>query len=189
MFAQADVTGFIGYLLAGFVALAGTVAYLYRALMAKADAIETSLKAENADLKAKVKSLETIADEGRETALQIANWYRTKYEGKAPIIPLVPVVPEANSPSTERQRVEARIATLRAGLAEIRLATGLEPRPTPEKAVEHGVVPQPPKPASKVQVAMSVADVLGVKDEIRKIPEATAKKVVEKLQEPPQPMH
>jgi hypothetical protein len=82
---------------------------------------------QNKELEASRKSLKEIASEAVKSYLNTANHYRQK-EGQPPIVPLAPVVPEAHSPPTKEQREAAEIATMRARMAQINLATGIEPR-------------------------------------------------------------
>ncbi len=116
--------------------LAGVVALLFRLVMTGKDAAISDLRLEITDLKSKQKSYQEVADEALKSARETANYYRAKYEKLPPIMPLAPVISESHSPSTAKQREEAAIATMRAGMAQIKLATGQEPREEPEHAKE-----------------------------------------------------
>jgi len=116
------------------------IAFLFRLLIASKDREFAMLLAqkevERLDLEGMKKSYQEIAVEAQQTAINTANYYREKYESKPPLIIVAPVVSESHSPSTARQRETAFIATMRATMANIRLATGQESRPEPERAVE-----------------------------------------------------
>lgn len=115
---------------------AGTViAVLFKLLIASKDKELQTVIAQTEDEKKELeglkKSYQEIATEALKSATEAANYYREK-EGKPPVALLAPVVSEAHSPSTARQRENALIATMRANMAAVKLATGQLPRPEPE---------------------------------------------------------
>lgn len=126
------------YVLAVLAGAGGVIAFLYRQLITSKDAlIEAKEKAHQLALaeiatqraaeEALRKSYQDIAAEALKSATETANYYRAK-EGKAPIIPLAGVIPESHSPATPAQQEAARIATMRAAMAQVKLATGQSPR-------------------------------------------------------------
>ena len=118
------------YALTGFFTLATSIATMVSVyFMTKLNA---QIKA-NEELQKRKDSSDDIAKEAVQSAHDVAN-YVLKKEGKQPLIPLAPVIPESSSPSTEQQRDDARIQTHRASLAAIRLAFGLAPRKHPEES-------------------------------------------------------
>ncbi len=129
LLAESELASIVGEVLKFLnVVFLGIMGYLYTRLEKE--------KTENADLRSKSASNEKIRDEAVEAATEMAG-YVLKKEGKPPMIPVIaPVVTQSNSPSTEKQRHEARIATAVAKLAAAKLAVGIEPRPEPERAVE-----------------------------------------------------
>lgn len=88
------------------------------------------------DMESLKKSYEEIANEAVRSAKETADYYRVKYEGKAPIILAPPVVSESHSPSTKAQRETAGVATLRASLAKIKAESDQSPRTEPEHKKE-----------------------------------------------------
>lgn len=168
---------------------AGTViALLFKLLIGAKDQLLASkqreyelayaeLMAEKAEETSRKKSYQEIATEAIKSATDTANYYRQK-EGKSPIIPLAPVVSESHSPSTEKQRETAIISTLRAEMAKVKLMTGQEPRPEPERAVE---VPRAAPPPLPLPTSPTLIEAMSLKEEIARVPEKTAEKVVEKL--------
>lgn len=94
------------------------------------------------ELEATKKSYAEIANEAVVTARKTTDFYRAK-EGLPPIPVLAPVVSESHSDSTLKQREVAKIATLRAQMAAVKLAEGQEPREEPPHAVEPGQTPMP----------------------------------------------
>lgn len=104
-------------------ALCGAIAYMFKLVLA-------SHKREVKVLEDDKNRLESIADEGISSALDTANQLLRK-EGLPLVIPLAKVVPEGASPSTPRTREDARLATKRAIMAQIKLAMKQEPRKEP----------------------------------------------------------
>lgn len=116
-------------LVAVVTALAGAVGLMFKLLMvshAKSLTDQESIK----------KSYQEISNEAIKSAKDTADFYRQKYEGKAPIILAAPVISESHSPSTKLQRETAGVATMRASLAAIKLAMGQSPRGEPEHKKE-----------------------------------------------------
>lgn len=110
-------------------ALAGTIGLMFKLLMsshAKALADQDSIK----------RSYQEMAVEAIKSAKETADFYRQKYESKAPIILAAPVISESHSASTKFQREAAQIATMRASLAAIKLAMSQSPRKEPEQGQE-----------------------------------------------------
>jgi hypothetical protein len=98
--------------------------------------LAANLKSMNSRLleeKSRKLSYKSIAMDAVASNKEMANSMLIK-DGRAPLPTVADVVPEAHSPSTERQREEATIATLRAEMAQIRLAAGQEPKPHPPHA-------------------------------------------------------
>jgi len=120
--------------------LTGAVGTLFKLLISSKDSTIGDLKLEVIELKNRVKSYQSIGEEALTTSRQIADFYRQKFEGKPPIVPLAAVVTESNSPSTAKQREDAVVATMRAMMAQVRLETGLEPRSEPERSTKPGEV-------------------------------------------------
>ena len=131
---QVDVV----YVIASFISAGGVIAFLYRQLITSKDALLESerknfaliLAQKDADSKEQdsiKKSYQEIAQEAQQTAINTANFYREK-DGKPPLIIAAAVVPESHSPPTAMQRETALIASMRAVIANIRLATGQDPR-------------------------------------------------------------
>lgn len=89
-----------------------------------------------ADMESLKKSYEEIANEAIKSAKETQDYYRVKYEGKAPIILAAPVISESHSPSTKVQRETAQVATMRASLAKIKLEAEQLPRVEPEHKKE-----------------------------------------------------
>lgn len=108
--------------------LVAAIALLYRQISA-------SHQRTVIELEALKKTYQDFSAEALKSALDTTNHYRVK-EGKAPLVPLAPVISESRSPSTAKQRETAAIQTMRATMAMIKLASGQIPRPEPEKAVE-----------------------------------------------------
>lgn len=110
-------------------ALAGTIGLMFKLLMAsheKALKDQESIKIAYRDM----------AAESIKSAKETADFYRQKYESKAPIILAAPVISESHSASTKFQREAAQVATMRASLAAIKLAMGQSPRKEPEQGQE-----------------------------------------------------
>lgn len=131
LLAQAAADGVtipISAIMGAVVVLGSAIGLLFKLLMGSKDKAI-------ADLESRMKSLQEIADESTRAARDMGNFMRAQ-EGKAPIIPVAPVISESHSPSTKRQRDEAHIATLRADLAATKLAVGLPPRTEPVRAKE-----------------------------------------------------
>lgn len=187
----------------GILSGAGMViAFLFRQLISAKDQLiavrerEVALimaqkDAAIAELISVKKSHQEMATDAIRSATEMANFVRSK-EGKPPIIPIAPVISESHSPSTEKQRETALIATMRAQMALIRVKMGQEPRQEPEQAVE----PMPPTsvvvsaPAPYVAGAATTEEVMALtrkaaslEKEIVKAPDVIAKKVVERIEE------
>jgi hypothetical protein len=139
------------YILAFLAGAGGVIALLFRLLITSKDekyaAIISEKETANAlALKEKDiaiaekdsvnKSYKEMATEAVKSATDMANFMRHK-DGQPPIIPVAPVISESHSPSTEKQREAAEIATLRARLAATKLAVGQEAREEPPRAVEN----------------------------------------------------
>lgn len=118
-----------GIVVSVVTALVGGIGVLFKLVM-------SSHAKEVAQLESVKKSYEEIASEAIKSAKETADFYRQKYEGKAPIILAAPVISESHSPSTRIQRETAAVATLRATLAKIKLDMGQEPRREPEHKKE-----------------------------------------------------
>ena len=97
--------------------------------------IETRNRQNEIEMESIKKSYEEMAAEALKSARDTANYYRAK-EGKPPIIPVAAVISESHSPSTAKQREAAAIQTMRAEMAQIKLAVGQSPRLEPERADE-----------------------------------------------------
>jgi len=145
LFADAETNALVKDIILGFFALLSTalglvMAYMTTRLNMQINAqkvVSKGLEEEKRDLQHRASSNEKIRDEAVEAATEMAA-YVLKKEGKQPMIPVIaPVVTQSNSPSTEKQRHEARIATAIAKLAAAKLAVGIAPRPEPEHAVEN----------------------------------------------------
>lgn len=123
-----------------------------------------------------------MASEAINTAKTTVDYYLAK-EGKPPIKLPAPVISEANSPSTQKDRELAFFATMRAAMVEINKATGQPPRVEPEPAVESAqVAVTAPPPVPQLVPHVTLLDVAGVKEAIAQVPEKTADAVVEKIE-------
>lgn len=155
----------------------GVIALLFRLLIASKDREHEQIlkerETDKAELVAVKKSYQDIAAEAVRSAIETTNYYRKK-EGLPPLIIAAPVIPESQSPSTEKQREAAHVQTLRASLANVKLETGQEPRPEPEKAVE-------PVAGGSVTAADLEKLKAGIEAAPAEIAEATADAVVDKL--------
>jgi hypothetical protein len=113
--------------------LTGTIVVLFKLLMTSRDreaaAILREKDATIHALEGREKSNKEIATEAVAAAMSIANHYREK-EGKSPLVPVAPVLPETHSPATMEEEHAAEIATLRAKLALVTVAAGLPPKQT-----------------------------------------------------------
>lgn len=131
----------------GILAGSGTViAFLFRALISSKDKELASVIAANdaenklqdkalLESESRSKSWEEMANESSAALTKMANFVLQK-DGKMPLVVLAPVISESHSPSTEAQRATARIQTMRALIADVKLRIGDEPRPEPERAIE-----------------------------------------------------
>lgn len=168
----------------GVLGGAGTIiAFLFKLYIAARDREHALLLAQKdtalVELDGARKSYQEMASEAIKSALDTASYYRAK-EGKPPIVLPAPVISESHSPSTEKQREVAFIQTLRATIVAIKEATGQTTRAEPEHAIE------PPRPSSPIPVAVptvTLLDAVNLKEEIARVPEKTAEKVVDKLKE------
>lgn len=124
----------VGWLISVLVGAGGVIAFLFRMIVTDKNKQIDALTARNTQLENTKQSYEDMAIEGVKSARATANYYLQK-EGKPPIIPLVPVISESHSPSTEEQREAARIATLRAEMAQVKVVMGQPPREEPPKQV------------------------------------------------------
>lgn len=176
------------YILA-VIAGAGTIiALLFKMVLAGRDREHNLLLAQKdaalMELDSLKKGYQEIAGEAIKSAMDTANYYRSK-DGKPPIDVAAPVISESHSPSTQKQREMALVQTMRATMAQIKVASGQAPRVEPEHAIEAdppiaGAVP------SRIPVAapnITLLDAVNLKDEIARVPEKTAEKVVEKIKE------
>jgi len=139
---MAQVTGMetvsAGQLVTAVSVLGGVVSVLFWLLIASKDKLLAAKQAEFDvllaaqkkllnDVEGRQKSYEEMAEEAIKSALETANFYRTR-AGLPPIIPVAPVIPESHSPPTYIQRQTARIATMRAIMADVKNQEGQEPR-------------------------------------------------------------
>lgn len=126
-----------------FKLLIGSKDELVKAEKARADALEKKAEEQRAvdraeaerlykELESRKKSHEEIAAEAVKSNREMAA-YILRQQGKPPLEYIAPVISESQSPSTEKQREEARIATLRAEMAQIKKAVGQEARVEPER--------------------------------------------------------
>lgn len=144
------ITAVLGFLNTVF---AGWMLYLNAKLAAE--------KERNRYLDSSRLSWKELAKEGRQTTQGMANAVLEK-EGLPPVVQVAPVVSESHSPSTEKQRDEAELATEKAAIVAIRLAVGQQPRPEPERAGDQ-------KPATAGDVRTAVKDALTEKvDAVKK---------------------
>lgn len=147
-----------------------------------------------ADLNESKENYEKLAAEALTFATQQAN-YSMAQANLPPIVLAAPVVPRSMSPSTVHQRETARLATMTATLAQLKLMMGATPRPTPirgpqiesdmlrENKMEQMVnAPQALSP-QVVVVPASKTSPAGIAAAIEAVPEKTAAKVVEKLEQ------
>jgi hypothetical protein len=118
------------WVLTTFVALGGVISGLFYIYKAQVDKQITDLQKQLEETKQLNKTLYSVAEEGAKSALTMANYIRAK-EGKPPVPLVAPVVPEGNSPPNATQREAALLATMRANLAAVKLATGQEARKEP----------------------------------------------------------
>ena len=116
-------------IIAVITGLAGTIAFLFKLYAAAKDK-------QIAALESTKKSYEEMAVEAIKSAKETADYYRRVYENKPPILLTAPVISESHSPSTIIQRETARVATMRASLAAIKLEVGQTPRMEPEHKKE-----------------------------------------------------
>lgn len=174
MFAQGIVIDTVTGI--GIVVASGTViAFLFKLLLGAKDAqIEAEKKRADAeaaraaadreaerleqnrliaDLESRKKSHEEIASEALKSAREMAN-YLLRKEGKPPLVPVAPVISESQSPSTAKQREDARIATQRAEMAQIKLEVGQEARvePEPDDPVAVKSEPSPDVPPEGIEL-------------------------------------
>lgn len=131
MFAQGDSFGLIALGISALAGAGGVIAFLFRALIVAKDREAALVMAEKDWLLAEKisaeKSYKELAAEALKSAIDTTNFYRAK-EGKPPIIPLPAVVPEGHSPSDKKQINTAELQTMRATLAQVKVASGQEPR-------------------------------------------------------------
>jgi hypothetical protein len=156
----------------------GVIAYLFRMLITakkeKYDLLLAEKERQNKELESAKNSMKEIASEAVRSYLATANHYRQK-EGMPPIVPLVPVVAESQSPPTKEQREAAEIATMRAKMAQINMAVGIAPpREEPGAAA----------PATVDDASLATkGDVIRLEANIAAVPDKVADKVVDKLEE------
>jgi hypothetical protein len=125
----------VGWLLTTLGGAGAVIAFLFRMIVKDkndqiADKNAQILRMENTK-----HSYEDMTVEAIKSARATANFYLAR-DGKPPIVPLAPVISESHSPSTEDQREAARIATLRAEMAQVKVAVGQPPRVEPEHKQE-----------------------------------------------------
>jgi len=122
-----------------FIATQGVIAVLFKLLMASKDReYATMLREKERDvreLEQLWKSFRDISVDNEKVMRTRENSFRAK-EGLPPLEVLLPVRPEAFSPSTELSRANAEIATLRASLAQIKISAGIPADPFPEAGDE-----------------------------------------------------
>lgn len=87
------------------------------------------------ELESVKKSYAEIAAESQKASKDMLDWW-LKSQGKPPVLFVAPVVSESHSDSTLAQRETAAIQTMRATMAALKLAAGLEARAEPGHAVE-----------------------------------------------------
>lgn len=133
---------------------------------------------------------EKLAAEALGFATQQANWAMAQ-SGLPPVVPVAPVVPRSQSPSSAKQREEARLQTMVANLAQLKLMTGMQARPIPprapqpeaqeqrENALEEAISPTQTlaAPVSAVTATAKLAKAIDA------VPLKTAVEVVKKLDE------
>lgn len=168
----------IGGLLIG---AGGVIAYLFRLVMAAKDREYALLLKEkdhdNAELAEVKKSYAEIAKEAVRGYAETANFYRQR-EGLPPLMLPPAVISESHSPPTEKQKETAFIQTLRAGMARIKEEMGQTPRKEHNGgAHDEEIVPNSP---TAVGDRAAVAE---IKEEIAAVPEKTAARVMEKIEE------
>lgn len=187
LFAQDALS--VTYLIGVLVGAGGVIAFLFRALIKSKDdliiakekeheRVRQDLEAERKEEEARKKVYQEMANEGIKSAIETANFYRKK-EGKPPIIPVPPVISESNSPSTSAQRETAEVSTMRAKMEQVKRMMGQEARQEPPRDTD-SLVESHTKTAADLGKEIASATLL---HEIAKIPEETAEKVVEKLEE------
>lgn len=159
------------------------IGLLFRMLMAARDREHARLVA---DLTESKENFEKLAAETMVLATQQAN-YSLEKAGLPPIVTVAPVVPRSQSPSTLKQREAARMETMVAQLAQIRLMIGVAALPIPQKApqtaVDHRKESEVETLMEKPVEATPTATLgnSGLEKQIKAVPEITAKKVVEKI--------
>jgi hypothetical protein len=100
--------------------LTGVIATLFRMLMSSKDAQLVSMTSER-------DSYKEIADDAVGTLEARVNMER-EHRGEAPFKAIAPVIPEHNSPTTQKQVNTAHLATLRARFTAATMALGFPPR-------------------------------------------------------------
>lgn len=147
-----------------------------------------------ADLNEAKENYEKVAAEALTFATQQAN-YSMAQANLPPIVLAAPVVPRSQSPSTAPQRELARLATMTATLAQLKLMMGATPRPMPIRGPQteaemtrenklDQMVNEPQKISPQVVVVpVSKTSPAGIAAAIEAVPEKTAAKVVEKLEQ------
>ena len=86
-----------------------------------------------ADLKESKENFEKLAAESLTFATQQANW-AMQQQNLPPVVLTAPVVPRSQSPSTAKQRETARLETMVATLAQLKLMMGVAASPTPPQS-------------------------------------------------------
>lgn len=172
------------YVLTLLAGAGSVIAFLYKKLISTKDDVIAAKEREFAllaaqkekaiaDLDSINKSYREIADEAIKSAADMLAHFR-KQEGKPPVVPLAAVIPESHSDSTPEQRILADLATMRQRVAQLRLESGQPAKEEPGKAGT----------AYTDKPAVVPTSVLGIiKNEIAQVPNKTADKVVEKLEE------
>jgi hypothetical protein len=125
------------YVLAIMAGAGSVVGILFKLLIASRDREFALILAERdrsiAELEGIKKSYSDMAAEAVKASRDITNYYREKL-GESPLVPTAPVISESHSPSTAKQREAAFVQTLRADLAQVKLASNQPPRVEPECA-------------------------------------------------------
>lgn len=144
-------------------ALSTAVVFMFRQVLAAKDERLNEMKSYKEIAAEAIIALEAKVNEERQAA------------GKKDFKKLAPVVAEHSSPVTPEQQNTAELQTMRARITAATLALGLPPR-------EAGL---PEKPLATDSIMGDLKRVIAVdlKKEIDKVPEKTAAKVVEKLDE------
>lgn len=159
------------------------IAALFKMLMAAKDREHARLVADLTETK---ENFEKLAAESLVYATAQANFSLAR-ANLPPIVPVAPVVPRSQSPTTPKQRETARLATMVATLEQLRLATGFAAQAIPQKAPQSATEHQKENELEtlmKETVKVTSPAILANADlekQIKAVPEKTATKVVEKI--------